>query len=113
MPMVLAAVTYACRPRRWPRNSTPSSDSEVPIIPAVGTKVAISGDEGSFSVTDSSVGMAEFFHPLARDGIVLDDVRCQPPSDQRRRGGCHHLGSATHQDLAITPVAVPRDDVGK
>src|SRR3954464_15843300 len=115
MPMVLPSVTYASSPRRWPSSSTPSSASEVPIIPAVGTYVAVSDDDGSRRVTDSNSPMAAILPWVTSAGqrIVLDTFCRSAFGDQRflRRG--HHVGAATDQDLPVAPVSVLRHHLGQ
>ena len=59
MPIVLPFSRYASSPRRCPSSSAPPSDSDVHTMPAVGTKVALSPEEGSRSTTDGNRATAE------------------------------------------------------
>src|SRR6516164_1412200 len=101
MPIVLPAVMYASRPRRWPSSSTPESVSEMPIMPASGTNCAATGDDGSVRVT---MCMAYLGSP--RQWVVLNALGRSAFGDQGRLGGADHVRSAADQDLPVAPAAV-------
>src|SRR5262249_28837017 len=113
MPIVLPDTTYASSPRRWPRNSRPSAASDVPIMPAWGTNVAVRAEAGSVSVTASNSPMDESLARSHRGWIVLYPMFICALGDHRGLGGVAHGGPAAHQNLAVAPTAVTRHDVGQ
>src|SRR6516164_4939148 len=108
MPIVLPAVMYASRPRRWPSSATPESVSEVPIMPAPGTNCAATGDDGSVRVTMCMAYLGSPGH-----WVVLNAFRRGPFGDQGGLGGLDHGRSAADQDLPIAPAAVFGHHVGQ